>query len=99
MRDHRGGLYPRSRASRVRESSLGIFVVLGVVAVLVGVGFLIYYGVRADERFRQHCYSVGGHVKVAHSTGIGYDSKGRPVTTYSSTTYCLSTDGRILDTE
>lgn len=67
--------------------------------LLALIGGLIYAGVKSSQEFEQHCRALGGHVKTVTSSGIGYDTKGRPVVTSTSTDYCLSADGRILDTE
>jgi hypothetical protein len=73
---------------------VAVFGTLGLAIVV-----LIYIAIQESNRFEANCRSMGGHVHSAHSVGTGIGSKGKPVTTYNTTTFCLSADGRILDTE
>lgn len=66
--------------------------------LLVGVGVGIYFAGQEHDRWVQWCVSEGGHVDSSTSTGVGIDyTNGKPVTTTSTTFYCLTSDGRVLD--
>lgn len=63
---------------------LGLFVSLIVVAA------------RDHARWEEWCYEAGGRVDKDTSIGITYVD-GKQGTTTSTTYYCLTDDGRVLD--
>ena len=66
------------------------------VAVAIA-AVLVVLVVRADQAFQRDCRTKGGHTVSHTEVGTGFTSTGKPVTTTSTTTFCLSADGRILD--
>jgi hypothetical protein len=75
--------------------------VLGIVGGIMLVsflGFAIYMGVKEDSAWRANCVEkLGGRVRDVTHTGttVGYD--GKVGTTTSTTSYCLSSTGGVLD--
>lgn len=51
--------------------SLGRYLFLFIVLVIVVGVALIFFGVRADRRFEKSCYRRGGHVHYRSSPGVG----------------------------
>lgn len=69
-----------------------------ILAALVGV--LIWFiplSIREQQAWVDWCISQDGHVDDDTKTITTYDAKGRPTFGSSTTYYCLSDDGRILD--
>lgn len=83
-------------------SARGMFIALGLVTVLI-LGPLIALAVKEANEFERECVAAGGHTKNLTSvgTGVGTSTSGQPtvVTTTSTTTICLSADGRLLEVD
>jgi hypothetical protein len=74
----------------------------GLMALIVAaVAVCVWMGIRSDNDYAAWCQSKGGHVSTSTSygSGVGVSSKGgvTPVVTSSTTYYCLTSDGRIID--
>lgn len=70
-----------------------VFIVLFLGLMVIA----IVASVEEQAAWETWCGEQGGHVTENTDTNIGYDVRGRPVTTTSTTYYCLTTDGRIID--
>jgi hypothetical protein len=69
---------------------------IAVIAVLaVGAVILLVWALSAHGEWREWCYSQGGHVVEDVNTGVTTSGD----VTVSTTYFCLSEDGRILDIE
>lgn len=87
-----------------KRSSLGTTgdgVLLGIMAfVLVGlVTIMTPFIMRAEAGYRHWCQEQGGHVDSHTDTVTTVDSKGGVGVGTSTTIYCLSSDGRIIDVQ
>lgn len=71
---------------------------IAAIVIIAIVGGCIWLAVGDDDAFAKHCSSLGGHVKDVSSTGVGVAANGKTVVTTSTIEFCLSGDGRILDT-
>lgn len=72
--------------------------VVGILGAVLIVVWAFYELWLTDERFAHHCQALGGHTKTVGSMGVGVGDKGRVVTTYMETTYCMTPRG-IVDVE
>jgi hypothetical protein len=69
-----------------------VWAVAGVVMVL-----LIFWSVREDHQWGVECTARGGHVTSHDEVTSTVSSSGRPGVAVTTTDFCLSSDGRILD--
>lgn len=72
-----------------------------IVGGLLAAGIVVclIFSIFDSDNFDRQCTKMNGHTTSLTSTGIGFGANGKPVTTISSTTLCLSKDGRILATD
>jgi hypothetical protein len=68
-----------------------------VVSILIAITGLIIWAVHDDDSWRKWCNSQGGHVISNTKTSYGVTTNGKPGFVTTTTNYCLSADGRILD--
>lgn len=66
-----------------------------IAVLLIAVGGIIVYAVRADARWVAWCESQGGHV-LRDTKWITTYVDGKVGSASTTTTYCLTADGRIL---
>jgi hypothetical protein len=66
-----------------------------IFVAIIAVG--IPLAVRADHQYQVWCQAQGGHVTSNTTYGTTVTTGGHVGTTSSTTTYCLSADGRIID--
>lgn len=67
-----------------------------VVLILVGIGIAIYFVEKDQNAWEDWCHSQGGVVKESTKTVVTQNGNKTGVGT-STTYYCLTQDGRILD--
>lgn len=92
----------RRAAWRALDSDNGPLYLIGAVLVVMVafIAFGIVIATRQSAAYDQWCQSIGGHVVTSTQTGTGINpANGQPVVTTSTTTYCLTSDGRILDVQ
>lgn len=66
---------------------------------LVGVAFAAVAGITiwATISSMHECKARGGHFVSKQGAGVGIGSQGNVVPTFTTTSFCLSADGRILE--
>lgn len=64
-----------------------------ITALVVGVCWLAYYTAELEVRA---CTALGGKLSSKSISGVGISTSGSVVPTFSTVTFCLSADGRIL---
>jgi hypothetical protein len=74
------------------RAMIGLFVLI-VIGAVVG----IYFTIQEHDRWEKWCYSKGGHVVDDTKTVTTTGTNGKPAIGASTTYYCLTSDGRILD--
>lgn len=72
--------------------------IAGGAAIVAVLAALLVWANDDQEHWEAHCRSLGGHVTSQDHVGTGISSNGKPVVTVSTSYFCLTTDGRILDT-
>jgi hypothetical protein len=65
-------------------------------AIALAIVVLLVLGFKADENFENDCKSRGGHT-VSDTKTVTTWTNGKPGVGTSTTTFCLSSDGRILE--
>lgn len=81
-----------SRVKRLDPVATTIFVGTGLLCVAV-----IILAIFAGNQFTDSCTAKGGHVRTVTQTGNTVSPKGEVGIATTSTSFCLSDDGRILD--
>lgn len=72
-----------------------------IAASIVGLAVIVALCIWAADdqgKWEAHCRSIGGHVTSQDHVATGIGANGKPVVTVSTDYFCLTTDGRILDT-
>lgn len=69
------------------------FLWVGGAALIVGLGALFVFAAVAEHR---ECEAKGGKIVSKSTTGFGVSGNGQMVTTFGSVSFCVSSDGRIL---
>lgn len=75
------------------DRELAIVVWGGGALVAICFGLMIW----ATVAEFQACEAAGGHMVTKSSVGVGFTSGGQMATVPTSTSFCVSKDGRILD--
>jgi hypothetical protein len=68
-----------------------------VVAVVAGLAIALVFAIRSNNEWAAWCQSQGGHVTSHTTTTTVVTANGKPGIATTTTSYCLSADGRILD--
>lgn len=68
-----------------------------LVVLLAAIVFCFVGYAQALERFKAACEALGGHTSSISTSGVAVGPKGQVSPTFSSTTICLSADGRIIE--
>lgn len=67
-------------------------------AVILIIGVTVGWGLwTVTELAAQECKAAGGSIRSLSGSGIGISSSGSVVPTFTTTTVCMSPDGRILE--
>lgn len=74
----------------------GLGVPLVIVATCLVLAVLIFVATKQDDEWRAWCQSQGGHVTSTTKTDIVFVD-GKSGTSSSTTYFCLTADGRVLD--
>lgn len=74
-----------------------IFVGLLIAGIVAALIWLIPYSIKQHQAWEDGCTGQGGHVDTDTKMVTTYDAKGKPTFGSTTTYYCLSEDGRILD--
>lgn len=78
------------------DKELKLMLSIGAVALLAIAG-LCYWAQQDQDRWEAGCRARGGHVDSSTATGTGISTSGKPVVSTTTTYYCLTADGRILE--
>jgi hypothetical protein len=83
----------------VTADGLGGEIALSSVAFILigGLTFAIPMAIRADHDYQRWCAAQGGHTTSHTDTVSTVGGDGKVGVGTSTTTYCLSADGRIID--
>lgn len=70
----------------------------GVMAMILPVFIaFVFFMAWAWDHDEKACAAKGGHLTSKTSGGMGFDTKGKPVYTTTTVTFCISKDGRIIE--
>jgi hypothetical protein len=68
----------------------GVLATIGIVALVV----IVVLGAIAESNA---CIARSGHIVTQYGSGIGFGANGQAAPAITSTSFCLSSDGRILE--
>ena len=70
-----------------------------IISIVLGCFALLFYAYQLDKEEQQRCAEAVGHIISKGTVGFGptfYGGQTGVATTYSSVTFCVSQDGKII---